>query len=393
MAFVTAAIVAGGASLLGGMMSSNAASQAGQQAANAQNQATQAQLGMFNTVNNQNAPWRAAGQNALSELMTGIGMGGSVAPSGGSGTAASGSYNASQSGMTPGGLALTWNPLTVYNDSFTPGGYSLPATVNYDSLPAATKQWFFSDAAQSQVPGGVYLNPDGTIAMGPAAGSISYGTGAASAGAGASVSTAQSPGAGASVSAAQSPENGGITSGYFNHQFNNQDLNAQLAPNYAWQLGQGLGAVQNAGNLQSGLLSGNTLMGEQQYAQNYAGNAYQNAFNNYTTNQQNIFNRLSNIAGLGTSANNTVAPTAASLGSGMAQSIAGAGAAQAAGTVGSASALTSGLNNAASWYNLPSFLNGSSGTSGSSGSLGSGITAPAVAVANPNMFSLTSTGS
>jgi len=371
MAFVTAAIVAGGASLLGGMMSSNAASQAGQQAANAQNQGTQAQLGMFNTVNNQNAPWRAAGQNALSELMTGIGMGGSVAPSGGSGTAASGSYNASQSGMTPGDIALTWNPLTVYNDSFTPGGYEAPASVNYNSLPAATKKFLW---LAPQNAGGAYLDANGNIVLGPAAGSISYGGGAGN------VQTASG------VSGTPNAANGGVGSGYFNQQFNNSDLNAQLAPNYAWQLGQGLGAVQNAGNLQSGLLSGNTLMGEQQYAQNYAGNAYQNAFNNYTTNQQNIFNRLSNIAGLGTSANNTVAPTAASLGSGMAQSIAGAGAAQAAGTVGSASALTSGLNNAASWYNLPSFLNGSSG---SSGSLGTGISAPQVAAASPNMYSLT----
>ena len=349
MAFVTAAIVAGGASLLGGLMSSNAASQAGQQAANAQNQATQAQLGMFNTVNNQNAPWRAAGQNALSELMTGIGMGGSVAPSGGPGTAGSGSYGASQSGMTPGGSALTWIPPTASGDSYSAGGYALPAGMSAANLPAATQQWLWNPSTdQSQVAGGAYLNPDGTIGTGAQPGG-QYGQSNASGSYGAA-------GAGGTSAA-----NGGVGSGYFNHQFNNSDLNAQLAPNYAWQLGQGLGAVQNAGNLQSGLLSGNTLMGEQQYAQNYAGNAYQQAYNNYTANQQNIFNRLSNIAGLGTSANSTVASSGTSLGSGIAQSTAGAGAAQAAGTVGSASALTSGLNNAASWYNLPSFLNGSSG--------------------------------
>jgi hypothetical protein len=95
----------------------------------------------------------------------------------------------------------------------------------------------------------------------------------------------------------------GTGSGYLTNQFNNTDLNAQLAPNYAFQLQQGLGQAQNAANVGGGLLSGNTLQGLNTYAQNYAQGAYQNAFNNYQTQRQNIYSNLSNQAGIGQTAN------------------------------------------------------------------------------------------
>jgi hypothetical protein len=90
---------------------------------------------------------------------------------------------------------------------------------------------------------------------------------------------------------------------YLTNQFNNQDLNAQLAPNYAFQLQQGLGQARNAANVGGGLLSGNTLQGLNTYAQNYAQGAYQNAFNNYQTQRQNIYSNLANQAGIGQTAN------------------------------------------------------------------------------------------
>ena len=73
---------------------------------------------------------------------------------------------------------------------------------------------------------------------------------------------------------------------YFNNQFNNQDLNANLAPNYAFMLGQGQGAtIQNA-NVGGG--GSNVNLANQQFTQNYAANAYQNAFNNFQTQRGNI---------------------------------------------------------------------------------------------------------
>ena len=146
----------------------------------------------------------------------------------------------------------------------------------------------------------------------------------------------------------------------FTHQFNNTDLNSQLAPNYQWQLDTGLGAVKNAANQQTGLLSGNTLTGVNNWAQNYAGNAYQNAFNNYNSQQTNIFNRLSTIAGYGSTANQTTAQAGTQLGTGAAQSQVASGAYTAAGGVNAANAISGGINNAAGWYGASqAFGNGS----------------------------------
>jgi hypothetical protein len=90
---------------------------------------------------------------------------------------------------------------------------------------------------------------------------------------------------------------------YLTNQFNNQDLNAQLAPNYDFQLQQGLGQARNSANVGGGLLSGNTLQGLNTYAQNYAQGAYQNAFTNYQAQRNNIYNTLAGQAGMGQNAN------------------------------------------------------------------------------------------
>lgn len=88
--------------------------------------------------------------------------------------------------------------------------------------------------------------------------------------------------------------------GYFTHQFDANDLNTQLAPNYAFQLAQGQMANQRAGNMGGGALGGNALQGLQKYTQDYAGNAYQQAFNNYNTQRNNIYNSLAGMANIGT---------------------------------------------------------------------------------------------
>ena len=75
---------------------------------------------------------------------------------------------------------------------------------------------------------------------------------------------------------------------YFNQQFSNQDLNANLAPNYAFGLQQGMtGAAQQA-NASGGLIGGNAQQALNTFGQNYAQNAYQNAFNNFQTQRGNI---------------------------------------------------------------------------------------------------------
>lgn len=148
---------------------------------------------------------------------------------------------------------------------------------------------------------------------------------------------------------------GAANYGSFQHQFNAQDLKSNLAPNYDFQLQQGLGAATNAGNAAG--FSGNTLKGINDYAQGYAGNAYQQAFSNYTANQTNIYNRLSNLAGLGQTANQITGTLGAQNTQNANQFATSGAAATAAGRVGTANAISGGLGNAAGW----NYLNSGSG--------------------------------
>ena len=128
----------------------------------------------------------------------------------------------------------------------------------------------------------------------------------------------------------------GTGNDYLTHQFNAADLQAGLAPNYDFMLAQGQGANRNLANASGGQISGNTLQGLNQFTQNYAGNAYQNAFSNYQTQRQNIYNNLSNQAGLGQTSlgqlgqvGSNLAQTYGNVTTGLAASQAGATTAQA----------------------------------------------------------------
>lgn len=160
----------------------------------------------------------------------------------------------------------------------------------------------------------------------------------------------------------------------FTHSFGADDLKTNLAPNYQFQLDQGLGATKNAANMQTGLVSGNAMKGINDYAQNFAGNAYQQAFNNYNAQQSNIFNRLSNIAGLGQTANQTTATAGTTLAGGIGNAQIAAGQAQGSGQIGVAQNIAGGANNALGWYTLPQLMNygGTSGGQGSGGATGGG---------------------
>jgi len=133
-------------------------------------------------------------------------------------------------------------------------------------------------------------------------------------------------------------------SGYLTHQFDNTDLNANLAPNYAFQLGQGTGANLAQSNATGGLVGGNAMKGLQDYTQNYAGNAYENAFKNYTSQRTGIYNTLAGIAGLGQTAQTQSGNLAQSTTNAVSNLGVGAATASAAGTMGVANALGGGLN-------------------------------------------------
>jgi hypothetical protein len=132
---------------------------------------------------------------------------------------------------------------------------------------------------------------------------------------------------------------------YLTRQFSPQDLQAGLAPNYQFMLGQGQQAQQRAANVGGGLIGGNALRGLQDYTQNYAQNAYQNAFQNFNTQRTGIYNTLAGIAGLGQQAQNTTAQAGQAATTAQGQLGIGAAAAQAAGLTGAANAAQGGLQN------------------------------------------------
>lgn len=101
---------------------------------------------------------------------------------------------------------------------------------------------------------------------------------------------------------------------YFTRQFTNADLNANLAPNYAFQLAQGQMANQRAANMGGGSIGGNALQGLQKYTQDYASGAYQNAFNNFQNQRQNIYSTLAGMANIGTTSGGQLASLGNTLG-------------------------------------------------------------------------------
>jgi hypothetical protein len=76
MSFIAAAIIGGAAALGGGYLASRGASSAANTQADAANRASDTQLQMFNTVNDQQRPYREAGYTSLGDIMSRFGAGG-----------------------------------------------------------------------------------------------------------------------------------------------------------------------------------------------------------------------------------------------------------------------------------------------------------------------------
>lgn len=164
------------------------------------------------------------------------------------------------------------------------------------------------------------------------------------------------PGAYVKYDASGNPIGTGEGTGYLTHQFSPEDFAAGIDPGYAFRLQQGQMANQRAANVGGGALSGNTLAGLQAYTQGQASQEYGNAFNRYQAQRQNIFNTLSNIAGIGQSGQTQANQAATNYGSNVANLGVGSAAAQAAGLTGSTAALSNAAGNVANTYMLANLL-------------------------------------
>lgn len=147
---------------------------------------------------------------------------------------------------------------------------------------------------------------------------------------------------------------GGLKNGYLNSQFAPTQDQLNNYPGYQFALQQGGQATRNADTPGMGALSGAALKDLTNFNVGTANQYYGQYFNQDQTQKNNIFNRLSSIAGLGQSAAAGVGNSGTQLGTGIAQAGAAAGASQAAGTVGAGNALSGGASSLAGMMYLNS---------------------------------------
>ena len=159
---------------------------------------------------------------------------------------------------------------------------------------------------------------------------------------------------------------------YFQQQFTNQDLNANLAPNYGFQLQQGQGANLSAANATGGTSSGNALKSLQDYTQGFAGTAYQNAFNNFQGQRTNIYNQLMGGSQLGLQGATGAANALIGTGTNVANIGTGAANAQAASQIAQGNAYGGAIQNIGNLTYLSSLGKGAGGTGIAGGAAGAG---------------------
>ena len=371
-------MVAGAAiGVIGGAMNASSASSAAQTQANAATTAAQAQLQATQETNQLNAniyqqgmvnqsPYMQGGQLALSALMSGLGLGGAtnsaLAPSANSGNVVPGN------GTVNGGAGAP---------TMTFGGSPLGTPVaGPNAVPTAVPTTGSSGSvgtpmAAPGTPGAVTMGSNQITPMGSAP-TYTSATGSAVDANGNPINTSSTTnGIGnTNYGASQAQLNaaaGSVGAGSLTAAFTPSDLT--MNPDYQFVLGQGnenLVAQEAAGGNRFGA---QTLKDMTAYNQNYASQQYQNAFNNYQTNQSNVYNRLSALAGTGQTAvqNANASGTAAgqTIGSttmaGTAASnnlLTSAAAASAAGQVGSTGALVGGINSGINSGITMNYLNG-----------------------------------
>lgn len=153
-------------------------------------------------------------------------------------------------------------------------------------------------------------------------------------------------------------DNSGLPTGYLTQTFTPEAFMAGIDPGYAWRLQQGAQGVMNTAAAGSGSLSGPALKALMEYNQGVASQEYGSAFNRFQTQQGNIFQRLTSMAGMGQNAAAGVGNNAMSAGASIGSNIVGGANAAAAGQVGAANAWGGALSDLGSygawaWMNRP----------------------------------------
>jgi hypothetical protein len=160
----------------------------------------------------------------------------------------------------------------------------------------------------------------------------------------------------------------------FTKEFTSADLIRNLDPSYQFMLQQGLGATGQAMNVGGG--GSNVDLARQRFAQEYAKTGAQQAFNNYQSQQSNIYNRLSNLAGIGQAAQSQANTLGSNTANALSQLGIGGASALGAGQVGAANAMAGAYGGIGNALTLSSLLTPQGG---------GGITAGGATTMNPGL--------
>lgn len=128
-------------------------------------------------------------------------------------------------------------------------------------------------------------------------------------------------------------------------------------PGYLFRQTEGEKALQRARAASGSLGSGKFLKDAMTFNQGLATDEYGRAFDRYNVNKTNTFNRLAALSGIGQTAANQTGAAASNFGSQIGANIIGAGNAAAAGRVGSANAWNNAIGQSTSMYQNNELMN------------------------------------
>lgn len=341
-----------GAAAVGSVASAAIGADAAKDAARTQRagatDASAVQREMFNTVNRQQQPFIQSGYGANAELSRLLGITPQSASGGAPGTGASrvGDLVSSRGGVpavnqelyaSDPGYREAWDKTLEWEKANRPGWkgqetYWARATnedwnrlnemmsrnlADYDARAGGAGTAQPGNASGWRPTGSGGVEPDTRIGFGPGG---------------------PDPGGGATGGMPPGTGGTGLPSGYLSQTFGPQQFAAGMDPGYQWRLQQGAQGVMNTASAGSGSLSGPALKALMEYNQGAASQEFGSAFDRFQTQQGNIFQRLSSVAGMGQSAAAGVGQQGVATAGNIGANIVGAANAGAAGQIGAANA-------------------------------------------------------
>jgi hypothetical protein len=303
------ALVMGGASLLGGMMGSDAASDAAAGQMRAAEMATAEQRRQFDLLRQDSAPFLQTGQMANIRLRELLGLGG-------------------------GGSSAPRSVEQIMAELRNSGRFS--------SQPNNEMKGVQISATGPEVPG-LWVYPDGTTGTEP----VKRG--------GAPVVDEQSLRAEAKRLYEQGLSSGSPGNvGELMKNFTGADLVNE--PGFKFGLDQGNKAIENAARARGMSMSPATVKELLRYSNDYAGTKYGEAFNRDMSNRTTKYNFLTGTSGGGQQAAQTVGNAGMNMATNVGGLMTGAANARGAAGIAGANAMSGGINNAVNMYNQNNIL-------------------------------------